>query len=168
MNAKIKTLQEALAYQLQGLSYAETKVRDEFERCSSRIASADVKREIKKYIGHADNKVLKLERIFNYLMQECEPRKNEVINTLIQETHAMMDAVSASHLKDVVVVACLQNINAYKIANYKTAYLFAVELELDTAADLLQQIMEWELETAKSLNSLSIHEFNKMTDTATL
>ncbi len=161
MNKTITTLQEALAYQLRGLVYAETKVRDEFEICSLQINSQELKTEIQRYAGSADNKLHKLNRIFNYLMQEPVPRKNEVIVRMIAETYHLLDLTSSGHLRDILMVGCLQSINTYKIASYKTVYLYTLELELDTAADLAQQILEWELETSKTLAALSIHEFNK-------
>jgi ferritin-like metal-binding protein YciE len=162
MKKTITTLQEALAFQLKGLVYAETKVRDEFENCSPLITSPELKKEIQGYVGNADDKLQKLERIFNYLMQEPAPRKNAVIAGMIAETHQLLDLTSSGHLRDVVMIGCIQNINTFKISSYKTAYLFCLELELDTAADLAQQLLEWELATSKTLASLSIHEFNKL------
>lgn len=162
MKKIISTLQDALTYQLQGLFYAETKVKHEFEILHQKITSPDVNAQIKKYIGNADNKIQKLDRIFDYLMQEPMPRKNEIIVKMIEETRHLLGLTSSPHLKDILMIACIQNINAYKIAGYRTAYLFAIEQELDTAADLIQQILECELATGKRLASLSIHEFNKL------
>lgn len=162
MKKTITTLQEALAYQLKGLVYAETKVRDEFEICSQQLTSPELRVEIQRYVGNADNKLQKLDRIFNYLMQEPRSRKNEVVARMIAETHHLLDLTSSGHLRDILMVGCIQSINAYKIAAYRTAYLYTLELELDTAADLAQQILEWELETSKTLATLSIHEFNKV------
>lgn len=166
MKRTINTLQEALVDQLQGLFYAETKVKDEFQICKQQISSPELKAEIQMYVGDADYKLQKLDRIFNYLMKEPAPRKNGVIIKMIDETHRLLNYTSSPHLRDVLMVGCIQNVNAYKIASYKTAYLFAVELELDTAADLVQQILEWELATSKTLARLSIHEFNKVNSSA--
>lgn len=162
MKRTINTLHEALADQLQGLFYTETKVKDEFQICKQQITSPELKAEIQLYVDDADNKLKKLDRIFNYLMQEPAPRRNEVIVKMIEETHRLLNYTSSAHLRDILMVGCIQNVNAYKIASYKTAYLFALELELDTAADLVQQILEWELATSKTLATLSIHEFNKV------
>jgi ferritin-like metal-binding protein YciE len=160
MKRTINSLQDAFAYQLQGLFYAETKVRDEFNACSHQITSSELKAAIKEYIDNADSRLLKLERVFNYLMEETATRKNEVIIKLIEETHHILKYTMSSHLKDILLVGCIQNINAYKISSYKSAYLFAVELELDTATDLIQQILEWELEAAKAFNAQSVLNFN--------
>ena len=162
MKKTIRTPQDALAYQLQGLFYTETKVRDEFEVCSPQITSAEVRHAIQEYVGSADNKLQKLDRIFSYLMQEPGPRKNEIIQKMIDETHHLLAFTSSTHLRDILLVSCIQNINAYKTASYRSAYLFAIELELDKAADLIQEILEWELLASKRLASLSIHAFNTL------
>jgi ferritin-like metal-binding protein YciE len=166
MKTSIRTLQDAFAYQLQRMFYTEKKVREEFESCSKQITSVEVKDEITRYISNAENKLQKLERVFSYLMQEPGSKKNDVIVKMIDETHHLLSMTSTAHLKDVLMIGCIQNINAYKTAAYKTAYLFAVELELDTASDLLQQILEWEITTGKKLASLSVHEFNKLNGSA--
>jgi ferritin-like metal-binding protein YciE len=72
----------------------------------------------------------------------------------------MLSATTSPHLRDILAIGCLQNINAYKIAGYRSAYMFAVEMELDTPTDLLQQILEWEIDSSKTLSALAIEEFN--------
>ena len=161
MKRNLHTLQDALAFQLQGLYYAEKKVKEYFEECFCQVPSARLKQEMKNYILGADNKSLKFERIFNYLMQEPETRKNKVIVKLLEETEALLFITDSPHLQDILMISCLQNINTYKISSLKTAYMFAAELELDTVSELLQQILEWELAMAKALSSLAIEEFNK-------
>ena len=161
MKKNIHTLQDTLAFQLQGLYFAEKLLKEEFRECSHEINSKKLKEQINAYASDAENKLLKIDRIFNYLMQEPEPRRNKVIVKLLKETKDMLAFTDSPHLKDIIIVGCLQNINAYKISSLKTAYMFTVELELDTAADLLQQILEWELEMAKALSNLAIEEFNR-------
>lgn len=161
MKTKINSLNDALAFLLQGLYFTEAKLKEEFPACCGEISSARVRDGINHYASDADNKMLKLERIFNYLTKEPLTRTNEVVNALMKETHEMLASTPSVHLKDVLSIGCIQNINAYKMASYRSAYLMAVELEIDTVTDLLQQILEWEVETSKLLSDLSIEEFNK-------
>jgi ferritin-like metal-binding protein YciE len=160
MKTKITSMNDALAFILQGLYFTETRLKEEFPLCSSEISSRKIRSEIENYTGSADNKMLKLERVFNYLMKEPLSRKNAAINDLMNETHQILSATTSTHLRDILAIGCVQNINAYKIAGYRSAYLFAVELELDTATDLLQQILEWEIDSSKNLSELAIEEFN--------
>lgn len=160
MKTNLKTFEDALAYQLQGLFFAEKALREGLETCGKEMTSDEVKNAIRKYVDSADDKILKMKRVFNYLLKPIE-RKNEVVTKLIDETHHLLSHVMSSHLKDILMVSCIQNINAYKLSGYKTAYLFAVDMELDTAADLIQEIISWERQTGKELNELSLEEFNR-------
>jgi ferritin-like metal-binding protein YciE len=161
MKPKIKSLNDALAFLLEGLYYAETKLSDEFPACCGKINSPRLHDVVNNYTGSTQNKLLKLDRVFNYLMKDPEHRVNKVVDELITETRLMLSSAVSENLKDLLTVGCIQNINAYKIASYRSAYLMAVELELDTATDLLQQVLEWEVETSRALARLSIEEFNQ-------
>ena len=162
MSKEIKTLQDALAYELQGMVYAEKKLKHEFHSCRNYVTSAEVRNVIEEYVDNADNVNMKLDRIFNYLMVEPVARRNEVINKLIDETQHLLTFTTSPHLKDILMIGCIRNVNAYKTASYQTSYLMATELDMDTPADLIQQILELELNTGRSLSCLSIHEFNKI------
>ena len=160
MKTSIHTVQDTLAYQLEGLYFGEKRIADELEKVFSCPSAPRLQEEIRKYARSTSDKLMKLERIFNYLMHEPEPRKNKVVNKLLEDTAEMLGHTDSSHLRNILVVSCLQNINAYKVSALKIAYMFTVELELDAASDLLQQILEWELETGKALSRIAIEEFN--------
>lgn len=162
MSIPIHSTHEALASQLQGLYYIESKVTGELKHCIAHITSEKIRNEINNYINEGESKLQKLERIFDYLMYEPSSRRNEVVAKMLTETYQMLTYKSSPHLKDMLVVSCVQNINAYKISGYRTAYLFAVEIELDSVIDLLQQILELELETETILATLAIEEFNEV------
>jgi len=162
MRATIHSSQEALASQLQGLYHTESKVSGELKHCLDHITSNKIKDAIRKYVSDSESKLLKLERIFDYLMYEPLIRKNDVVSKMLTETYQMLTYKSSPHLKDILIVSCIQNINSYKISTYRTAYLFAVEVELDSVIDLLQQILETELETETELATLAIEEFNEV------
>ena len=158
------TEQDALAFQLNGLFYSEFKPNSEFNNCLHYVNSIPLRNEIQKYLDGADDKALKLEQIFNYLMAEPLIQKKEIIQTLIDEMHHLLAFTSSAHIKNFLVISCIQNINEYKISCYRTSYMLAAELDLDTASDLLQQILEQELETEKTLNDLSVEEFNQVSE----
>ena len=161
MKAKINVLSEVLAYLLEGLSYTERKLAEEFPECCDNINSPRLQDVVSSYIGSTQEKLLKVDRVFNYLMKDPEQRSNKVIDELIAETRLMLSSTPNENIKDVLMIGCIRNINAYKIANYWSAYLMAIELELDTATDLVQQVLEWEVETSRELAALFIEEFNQ-------
>jgi ferritin-like metal-binding protein YciE len=162
MKTTIHSTQEALAFQLQGLYYIESKIRNDLQHCIDHLTSDKAKDEIKTYALEAEGKLGKLERIFDYLMYEPSIHRNDVVSKMLTETYDMLTYKSSMHMKDMLIMSCVQNVNAYKISIYRTAYLFAVEIELDSVTDLLQQILESELEAETLFASLAIEEFNEV------
>ncbi|MEX1241086.1 MAG: DUF892 family protein [Cyclobacteriaceae bacterium] len=161
MKRNIKTLADALAYQLEGLVFVENRIKKEYTTCNPQIASNEVRSEIKKYMESSEEKLLKLKRVFNYLLREPVASKNKVINEMLAETHHLLDYATTSELKDILMISCIQKINAYKVAAYRIAYRFAVELELETAGELLYEVIQWELQANTVLAELSTKEFNR-------
>ncbi len=157
---KINSVQDALAFILEGLYYTETKLKDEFRACCTKVSSPHLIIELDKYGLNCENNLLKLERIFNYLMQEPELRKNEVVNQLMDNTNQILYSVKNPYLRDILTIGCIQNMNAFKIASYRSAYMLAVELELDTVTDLIQQMLEREAAETVTVSNIFIKEFN--------
>lgn len=162
MKKKLTTLNEVLAYQLEGMYDAEKKLQYAIPICSETIRLNTVlKQEIKKYGELATDKRTKLKRIFSYLLVEPFGRKNKMIDTLLKDTHEMLSYASTDHLRETILIACIQSINHYKIAGYRTALAFAIELNLETVADLLHEILQWEKETDSALTQISIKELKE-------
>lgn len=157
---KINSVQDALAFLLEGLYYSEVKLKDEFRGCCAKLSSPHLILEINHYTSTCETNLLKLERIFNYLMQEPVLRKNGVVDQLMEATHQTLLSVKNIHLRDILTLACIQNINAFKISSYRSAYMLAVELEVDTVTDLIQQMLEYEVAQQTIIAQLYIKEFN--------
>lgn len=160
MNKSIITLHDAVAYQLEGLLYAESTLASEFALCRKQLSSPDVIQVLEGYMANALNVKLKLERVFNHLMHDPHPRRNRVIDKMIEETQRLLTAAREARLKDILMVGCVRSINAYKTSVLQTAHLITVELELDVAGDLVNELLVWEHATAKKLGSLFVREFN--------
>ena len=163
MKTTLDNLTEALIFQLKGLYDAEKSTRRALRRCQSMVTSEALKEVLKKYAENTENKLIKLDRVFNYLMDEPEGRKNTAVNQMIDDTHTTLNCIVHADLKDAMLIACLQNINHYKIAGYGTARAFALELNLDTPGELLSDILKWEKETDRMLSKIALEEINLKT-----
>jgi ferritin-like metal-binding protein YciE len=161
MKTIIHSTNDALAYLLQGLFATEKMLKETLPGCFTAITSARISDAFNDYVDSSTNKLLKLERAFNYLMTDQMTRKNEALHQLMVEMHHILPATTSQHLRNILGIGYLQSINTYKISCYRSAYLFAVEMELDTVTDLLQQILEWEIDSSKALAQLALEEFNK-------
>ena len=64
------------------------------------------------------------------------------------------------YLKDLLTLNAMKNINSLMISLYRNAYVYAIEIELDTPSDLIEHILEWEISTSKALSRIMIEELN--------
>ena len=149
MKISLTNLTDALVFLLKGLYDAERKLQKAIPPCSDGIKSESLRRVVDNYYDSAGNKILKLERVFNYLMTEPQGRSHDVMEKMIDHTHRLLRAAANDRMRDVILLTCIQNINYYKIAGYRNALLFSVELGLDNVSDLLTDILEWETEASR-------------------
>lgn len=158
MKQPLTDLNDALTFLLKGLYDAELKLQKAIPPCSRGIASAPLRTEVEKYYASSNDKLLKLHRVFSYLMTEPEGRKNEVMKKMIDDTKYVLKQASNDHIRDVVLATCIENINHYKIAGYRSALSFAIATGLDNVADLLSEILEWEREASRSFARIDLSE----------
>lgn len=160
MKVNISTLGDALAFRLDELLDAEKKLKASMLNCLDKVSSNPLKQELKAYEKSCVNKIQNLERVYNYIMKEPTESKSKVIDRLIENTKDILKSPLSNEIRDVLLISCIQTINHFKIAGYKTAVTFARELELETGADLLELILHWEMETEKNLSSIAVNEVN--------
>ncbi|SKC83440.1 YciE/YciF ferroxidase family protein [Ohtaekwangia koreensis] len=163
MKKSILTVQDVFTLLLQEMYFTEDRFRHELASYISQVTSVTLKEEMNRYAESTQYKLLKLERIFNYLFNESSSRKSEVIEKMIAETNTILQVADSGCMKDILMMGCIQNVNAYKTASYRTACLFSVVLELDTVGDLLQQILKWEKQAGDALALLASREFCRLT-----
>jgi ferritin-like metal-binding protein YciE len=163
MKVNVSNLGEALALRLDELLDAEKQLKETIPDCINKVSSVSLKLELKEYLDMCVNKIQKLERVYTYLMKSPTKSKTKIINRLIENTRDMLGSPLTNEMRDVLLISCLQTINHFKMAGYKTALTFASELELETAAELLEQVLHWEMETEKNLSSIAVNEVNTKT-----
>lgn len=156
----IHSVQDALAFMLEGIYYSEVQLKHELRGCCGKLSSSSLIVEIEQYAANAEYNILKLERIFNYLMREPILHKNGVVDQMLKNTHQVLASVKNNYLRNILTISCVQNINGFKISSYRSAYMLAVELELDTVADLIQQMLEGETARTVAISGVFITEFN--------
>lgn len=151
MKPTISNLREAQAWQLNELYFAEKRSMTALDNCLLHVSSASLKNELATYRERCNDKILKTERVFSYLMSEPGIASGKVINSLIAQMEEMLRLTVSKEMKDVMLISCLHTLNHYKIAGYSTALRFSEELELDTATDLLKEILNMEHQSSLNL-----------------
>jgi len=154
----VNTLSDALAFQLNNMYDAEQKLQQEIGPCCRFPTFLHLQNEMNKYIEQSSNKIIKLERIFNYLMEEPGGISNAIIDKMLEDTQAVLKMADSSSLRDVLLTSSLLAINHYKLCVYSCAQVIALKLEIETVSDLLSEIVHWEKETNKALSKIALEE----------
>ena len=165
MKKVITKLEDVLALKLQDLYAGEIHIKEKVVELIPYADCARLQEILKKYTDSSDHKRLKLERMFSYLMLEPVIPDHSIIERLLAESVQKSKHVQDTKVKTLLLISDFQQINHFKITAYKTALLYALELELDPVADLLHQIVEWERKTEKVLAELCLQEFSKVGET---
>lgn len=161
MKRSVSTLEDALAFQLRSSYSGEQLLNGRIPTCVEELNSQSLRTVLEKYGESANHKILKLERIFNYLSQEPSSRKNEVIEKLLEAAQYGEKCGCSNKMSDILLTSSFRQIIQYKISVYKTALMLALELELETVSDLLHQILEWERKTDKILKDLQLEALKR-------
>lgn len=156
---RISNLNDALTYLLRRLYDAEGMLKDAIQKCSKHVKSEMLKAELMDYADSSRNKIIKLERAFNYLMKEPAGEKNVILRKMISDTQDMLKIVTTDETRDVMLLSCIQSINQYKMAGYRTALAFSIELQLDSVVDFLHEMVEWERKAERVFSKI-ILEYN--------
>lgn len=161
MKTKLNNLNDVLAYQLEGMYYAEKRLQKALPDCVNHATSSALKNEIKKYYESVRDKRVKLKRIFSYLLTGPFGRKNKMIEKFMEDESKILKYAKTSELKDAMIIANMQAISHYKISTYGTAKAFALTLELQKVVDLLQEILEWEKEADRAFTKVALKHVNE-------
>jgi ferritin-like metal-binding protein YciE len=96
-----------------------------------------------------------VEESFTYLSMV-----NRIMQAFIEETEEKLASCSDTEVKDACLLACIQDINHYKISTYGTAAAFATDLGLDDAAVIFRELEINEKHIDDRLSQLAEHEIN--------
>ena len=155
---QFNTLNDALAFQLSSMYDAEKKIQQGMAQFCDYTNFIHLQNEIEKYIEQSSNKITKLERIFNYLMEEPAGNTNNIVGMMLDEIATNVKNANSPRLRDLMLTSSLLAMNHYKLGIYSCAEVIALELEVETVSDLLREILTWERETGKSLSRIAMEE----------
>lgn len=162
MKTKLNSLFDMLAYVLRGLHVVETKLICDFGERADQVTSTLVRCEMDEYLGGLQDNLLGIERIFSYIMTNELERKDHLVQDLIHEINLVFSSTEPSYLKDIFIVSSLRSLSAYKSSLYHTAYQIAIELELETPADILQAVLKKEQNAYEVLDKLTLTQFTNV------
>ncbi len=156
-----KTLNDLFLDTLKDIYYAEKQILRALPKMAKAAASPQLKAGFEKHLQETEGQVERLEQIFEMLGKPARGKTCEAILGLVEEGKEIMDDFKGTVALDAGLISSAQAVEHYEIARYGTLRTWAEQLGMRDAAKLLQQTLQEEENTDKTLSQLATADANK-------
>ncbi|MDR3694928.1 DUF892 family protein [Mucilaginibacter sp.] len=167
-NSTIVTLHNLLDFNAGKFTCAENELKKSMPGWIGKADSVLLKGVLQKYLDFTEQHIEKMESFFKEEQFNSIALVNPVMDAFIKETDESLLYCADAAVKDACLLACIQDINHFKISKYGTASAFARDLGLDKAAALFYELEINEKHIDDRLSQLATHEINIKAKTAVL
>ncbi len=156
----IKTLHHLMEDDVRRFVSGENELSLALERWTKLAGSIKLKNNLVKYHDQVKQHIEELDRFLEEEDLEYLFSNDDVMHSLVQNTDRKLSECAESSVKDAALLACIQNINHFKIGSYGTAAAFANALGRIKTAQLFHDFEVNEKQTDDRLSQLAEHEIN--------
>lgn len=150
----ISSLDDLLVEQLKDLYSAETQLAQTYKEWSDAATSSDLKSVFQEHINRSKLHKDRLSQICGDMGVEPTGHTCHGMAGLIQEGQEFLLQVEGDAVKDAGLVAMAQRMEHYGVAGYGCARTYALQMDMDEAAEKLQQTLEEEGELDERMTEL--------------
>ncbi|HVT28873.1 MAG TPA: ferritin-like domain-containing protein [Lacipirellulaceae bacterium] len=152
---KLESLEDLFVNELKDLYSAERQLVKALPKMAKASASRELRSGFEKHLKQTEGHVDRLEQIFGELDVSPRGKKCKGMEGLIEEGAEVIKEDAEPEVKDAALIAAAQRVEHYEIAGYGCVRTYARLLGNDVAAKLLQQTLDEEGETDKTLTELA-------------
>jgi len=161
MAAKDKTLEDLFLETLKDIYWAEKKILTALPKMAKAAQSGELRKAFEKHQRETEGQVGRLEQVFQLLRQAPKGKKCEAIEGLIEEGKEVMKDFKGSPALDAGLLCAAQAVEHYEIARYGTLAIWAAQLGMSEAKQLLGATLDEEEKTDKALSELAETSINR-------
>lgn len=150
----IENLNDLFLHELKDIYDAEKRILKALPKMAKKATHEELRTAFEEHRSATENQVDRLERIFKSLDKPARGKKCLGMEGLIKEGDELLKEDRGAPL-DAGMIAAAQKIEHYEIATYGTLVTWAKLLELEDAAELLEQTLTEEKDTDEKLTSIA-------------
>jgi ferritin-like metal-binding protein YciE len=158
---KLDSLKKLYLEELRDLYSAETQLVKALPKMVKGASSAELKEAFGDHLEQTKEHVERLDEIFDRLDEKPTGKTCKAMKGLIEEASEMLEEDGEESVIDAGLIGAAQRVEHYEIAAYGTVRTFAGLLGEEEAAELLEQTLQEEGETDKTLSELAEGIVNK-------
>jgi len=150
-----KKLDELFHDTLKDIYYAEKKILVALPKMAKAAQNVDLSAAFDKHKTETEGQVSRLEQVFELIDEKPQGKKCAAIEGILEEGQEIMKEYKGSPALDAGLLSAAQAVEHYEISRYGTLRTWAQEMGLDRAAKLLQETLDQEEATDRSLTELA-------------
>ena len=159
----MENLKDMFVETLKDVYFAENAIIKALPKMAKKAQSEDLKSALEEHLEETRGQVTRLEKIFKSLGSKAEGKECPALKGLVEETEELMSEASAQ-VMDAGLIGCAQAVEHYEMARYGTLKAWAEQLEMDDAAELLEETLEEEQAADEKLSELALSGLNEQAD----
>jgi len=152
---QLNSLEDLFVSELKDLYSAEKQLLKAIPKMAKAAKSKPLQNGFSKHLKQTEGHVSRLEKVCEELGVSPRGKKCKAMEGLIEEGQEVIDEDADPHVKDAALIAAAQRVEHYEMAGYGCVRTYANLLNHKRAATLLQQTLDEEGETDKTLSKLA-------------
>jgi ferritin-like metal-binding protein YciE len=166
MPAKEKNLEDLFYETLKDIYYAEKTIVKALPKMAKNANSDELRQAFEQHLEETQGQVERLEQVFELIDKPARAKTCEAIKGLTEEAKEVMKDFKNSDALDAGLLSAAQAVEHYEISRYGTLIAWANQLGLDQAAELLEETLEEEKNTDKTLTKIAESTVNQQAQAA--
>ena len=163
---KEKTLHDLFEDGLKDIYYAEKKILTALPKLAKAAESAELAAAFEKHRAETEQRIARLERVFQTIDQPAKGKKCPGIEGILEEGKEIMEEFKGMPALDAGLLAGAQAVEHYEISRYGTLIAWAEKLGFKEAIPLLRENLDEEKATDKALTELAKSAINEYAEAA--
>ncbi len=157
----METLKEMFEETLKDVYFAENAIIKALPKMAEKAQSEELKAAFEEHLEETKGQVGRLDKIFKMLGSKAEGKECPALKGLVQETEELMGEAKNPDVLDAGLIGCAQAVEHYEMARYGTLKAWAEQLEMEDAAELLEETLEEEKAADEKLSELAFGGLNE-------
>ena len=159
----MQNLKDMFVETLKDVYFAENAIIKALPKMAQKAQSEDLKTALEEHLEETKGQVTRLDKIFKSLGAKAEGKECPALKGLVQETEELMREAS-DQVMDAGLIGCAQAVEHYEMARYGTLKAWAEQLEMEDAAELLDETLEEEKAADEKLSELALSGLNQQAE----
>jgi ferritin-like metal-binding protein YciE len=156
----ITTLHQLLVFDVGRFVSAEVQLQKKLPEWTDTASSPKLKASLHKCLEFVTEHLQKLDNFIEAEKIDQLPLFSRIMQAFILETEEKLSHCSDHEVRDACLLACIQEINHFKISAYGTAAAFAKALGFEEQAGVFHEAEVNEKQIDDRLSQLAEHEIN--------